>query len=242
VILRAGTAVATIGQYRSQASLAALLIANAIPLVGVLFFGWSLITILVLYWLENGIVGLWNVPRIALARGEDPIQNVATAAANEKLFIIPFFLIHYGIFWLGHGFFLSVLPRFGAFGSFADRALDPSIVIVDDFPYTGLVDAASPWGTLDVRAVAFAGVAMFVSHGVTFVTDYVRRREYLRISPRRQMFAVYGRVIVLHLTILFGGLAIAILGSPIWILVVLVAGKTLFDLSLDGRGGTFATS
>jgi hypothetical protein len=50
-------------------SVAALLIANAIPLIGVLFFGWSLITILVIYWLENGIVGFWNVPRILLAQG-----------------------------------------------------------------------------------------------------------------------------------------------------------------------------
>jgi len=43
--------------------------ANAIPVIGVLFFGWSLITILVLFWIENGIVGLWNIPRILLARG-----------------------------------------------------------------------------------------------------------------------------------------------------------------------------
>src|SRR5207247_7425498 len=46
----------------------ALLVANAIPLIGVLFFGWSLLTILVLFWIENGIVGFWNVPRILLAR------------------------------------------------------------------------------------------------------------------------------------------------------------------------------
>jgi len=47
----------------------ALVIANAIPLIGVLFFGWSLLTILVLFWIENGIVGLWNIPRILLAQG-----------------------------------------------------------------------------------------------------------------------------------------------------------------------------
>jgi hypothetical protein len=64
-----------------------------------------------------------------------------------------------------------------------------------------------------------------------------RRREYERISPSRQTFAVYGRVVVLHVAIVIGGLVIAILGSPIWILVVLIAGKTLFDLSLDRRRG-----
>lgn len=46
-----------------------LLVANAIPIVGVLFFGWSLMTILVLYWLENGIIGFWNVPKIVTSQG-----------------------------------------------------------------------------------------------------------------------------------------------------------------------------
>ncbi|HEX5013490.1 MAG TPA: DUF6498-containing protein [Candidatus Limnocylindrales bacterium] len=97
MILRTASSAATLGRYRSTASLVGLLIANAIPLVGVLFFGWSLITILVLYWLENCIVGLWNVPRIALARGLDPVNNVVTQAQNTKAFIIPFFFIHYGM-------------------------------------------------------------------------------------------------------------------------------------------------
>jgi hypothetical protein len=56
------------------------------------------------------------------------------------------------------------------------------------------------------------------------------------------MFAVYGRVILLHVAILFGGIVIAIVGSPIWMLVVLVVAKTFLDLSLDRRNTTFATS
>ena len=242
MITRPPSAIVALGRYRSPASLAALLIANAIPLVGVLFFGWSLITVLVLYWLENGIVGLWNIPRIALARGTDGPSNVATEAANAKLLLIPFFVIHYGIFWLGHGFFLWFLPAMSSMGTFFDRTLDPTALPPDLLGFPGLPTAASPWGTLDVRAVALAGAAMLVSHGVTFFTDYVGRREYLRVSPRRQMFSVYGRVIVLHVTILLGGIAVAFLGSPVAILVVLVAAKALLDLSLDRRRGTFATS
>src|SRR6185436_3042508 len=89
MILRAASGAGTLGRYRSTASLAGLLIANAIPLIGVLFFGWSLITVLVLYWLENGIVGLWNIPRIWLAGGDDDVPNVATAARTQRAFIIP---------------------------------------------------------------------------------------------------------------------------------------------------------
>ncbi len=49
---------------------AVLLVAfNLIPLAGVLWFGWDLFSILVLYWLESGVVGVVNVLRIARAQG-----------------------------------------------------------------------------------------------------------------------------------------------------------------------------
>ena len=44
-----------------------LVAVNLIPLFGVLFLGWGLFPIMVLYWLENGIVGFFNLPKIALA-------------------------------------------------------------------------------------------------------------------------------------------------------------------------------
>src|SRR3712207_5035022 len=66
---RLGQAVDLYRRTASSRSAVLLLAANLIPLVGVVFFGWSLLTILVLYWLENGIVGLWNVPKIILAKG-----------------------------------------------------------------------------------------------------------------------------------------------------------------------------
>jgi hypothetical protein len=70
---------------------------------------------------------------------------------------------------------------------------------------------------------------------VSFVTNYIGRGEYLRTTAPSRMAAVYGRVVVLHLAILFGGFAIAALGAPIWILVILVIGKTLLDLRLHER-------
>ena len=45
-----------------------LIAVNLIPLFGVLFFGWSLFSIMFLYWIEKGIIGLFNVFKIALSR------------------------------------------------------------------------------------------------------------------------------------------------------------------------------
>ncbi len=45
-----------------------LIAVNTIPFFGVLFFGWSLFSIMFLYWIENGIIGFFNIFKIALAR------------------------------------------------------------------------------------------------------------------------------------------------------------------------------
>ena len=60
--------------HASPVAIALLVVANLVPLVGVLWFGWSLTTIVALYWLENGVVGAFAIARIATAEGidEDP--------------------------------------------------------------------------------------------------------------------------------------------------------------------------
>ena len=203
----------------SERAVAALILANLVPLAGVLFFGWSLHTILVLYWVENGIVGFWNLPKLALAGGpivEMPreVRDVATLPAMgwAKVALVPFFLFHYGLFWLVHGVFVFVLPVF---------ASD--------------VTGTSAFGAISWTSVLVGGVALFVSHGASFFLNYVGRGEYRTSSPTSQMGAPYARVVVLHLTIIFGAFAVAFLGSPIASLIVMVVLKTAIDLALHVR-------
>jgi hypothetical protein len=276
------------GLYRRTAvtrSAVTLVVANAIPLIGVLFFGWSLITILVLYWIENGIVGFWNIPKIALARGSivPPLPEMPPSAARAASFsdehaeslqeawqrarelqaqgrtaagsspvltrlnLVPraglavFFLVHYGIFWLGHGFFVFMLPTFVGMRTGGCEA--PIFPEPGEFPAgIGSVvgECTSAFGEIAWGSVLIGAAALFLSHGASFLLNYIGNGEYQRTSAPRQMTAAYGRVIVLHLTILFGGLVIATLGSPIGLLLILVGLKTLLDLSLHRRehGGT----
>lgn len=209
------------------AAVVALLVANAIPIVGVLFLGWSLMTILLLYWLENGIVGVWNVPRIALASRADAAPGGAELVGTRlaRATIIPFFIFHYGMFWVVHGIFLFALPVFAGLG-FGGGSLGGGNL--------GGSDAAS-FGRIDPVAILLGGGALFVSHGVSFFANYVGRREYLTTTPKERMFAVYGRVVVLHLTIIFGAVAVGALGSPIAVLLILIVGKTILDLALHFR-------
>src|SRR3989338_11435290 len=50
-------------------SLVALVLANLLPIAGVLFFGWSLFELLYLYVLEAAVMGLHNLPKVLVAHG-----------------------------------------------------------------------------------------------------------------------------------------------------------------------------
>lgn len=205
---------------------AALVLANLVPLVGVVAFGWSVMTILVVYWLESGVIGLLNIPKLAMARGAVEVQAgearlsfpILTGGLSRVLalaFAIPFFVVHYGIFWFGHGLVVFLLPAMARAASAPD-----------------LAEATDPFALAGVEpsVVLSAAGVLLVSHLVSFWRNFVRRREYLRVSPTAQMAAPYGRVIVMHLTILAGGFLSLAIGSPIGALVILVVLKTALDL------------
>ncbi len=239
------------GTTASRSALA-LLAANAVPLVGVLFLGWSLWTILVVYWVENGIVGLWNIPRILLAEGQLlPGRHVGVGYRRWAVTTVPalgrtgmavFFSIHYGRFWLVHGVFVMVLPQFMGFAGSA--AVPVPVPLFPGDPNAPFVPGASsfgpasvgPFGQLDWSAVAIVAAGLFLSHGASFALDYLGRGEFRQTWAAAQMVAPYGRVVVLHMTILLGGFAIAFLGAPIVLLVALVVLKTALDLSIHLRG------
>ena len=53
--------------------------------------------------------------------------------------------------------------------------------------------------------------------------------------PAELMHSPYGRIVVLHLAIIFGGFAVQALGSSVGLLVLLIIGKIVIDASLHVR-------
>ena len=195
----------------TRPSVATLLIANVLPLFGVLFLGWKIFPLLVLFWLENVIVGVFNVFKMLVASPTSPGQWVA------KLVAIPFFCFHYGMFTLVHGIFVFVL-----FGG----------VLMDspDFPTPAVV--AQVFGDFQI---GWAALALFISHLVSFIFNYIGKGEYKQANLNGLMGQPYGRVVVLHVTIIAGGLLISMFGSPIFALILLLVLKTVIDIQAHLR-------
>ena len=181
-----------------------LIAVNAVPVVGVLLFHWTVFSVILLYWCENVIVGVFNVLRMLTAEPGD------VGVWIGKGFIIPFFCVHYGMFTFVHGELVLAL-----FGGGAGRG---------GLRFGALIDAVGRAG------VWYGVVFMALSHLVSFVHNYLLGGEYRRTGLNQLMTQPYSRVMVLHFTILLGGVLVQLAGSPIAALPLLVVLKTALDL------------
>lgn len=187
-----------------------LIFSNLVPLIGAVFFRWDISSIIFLYWLESSVIGLSNVAKMITIIHYSPYQRF-TFNPNLQLMLptlpfvyglipIPFFLFHFGGFMLVHGIFLAIL---------------------------GLVKLTGPEA---VFGIMIAYLSMIISHGVSFYTNFISKKEFLRTSLAQQMFQPYGRVMVMHFTIFLIGAFLFINNSSIAQIILLVVMKTIVDL------------
>jgi hypothetical protein len=182
-----------------------LVTANAVPLLGVLFWGWDAFALIALFWMENVIVGVFFILRMLCL---DPRDAALWAA---KVFMVPLFCFHYGLFTAGHGVFVFSLLGGKRYDVQGFELLEPA------------TRAAADFGLYLPLAVLFA------SHLFSFGWNYLGRGEFRSARLSRLMTEPYKRIIVLHVAIILGGLGAMALGSPLWALVVLLAVKIALD-------------
>jgi hypothetical protein len=177
-------------------SVALLIVANFVPVIGVLRFDWDLGQLMVLFWAENAVVGFFGLAKLVV------VQRWLA------LISVPFFIMHFGMFMAVHFMFVYELFVAGRKGP----PLDSQVM---------LALLAPLWSAI---------LAIFISHGVSFFGNFLARREYIARKSNDQMAEPYRRVMVLHVTLIFGGFAVMSLGQPIFALLLLVALKIAVDV------------
>jgi len=202
-------------------SIWALILANLIPIGGVLFLGWSAANVVLLYWAENLIVGFYGLLRIAAMPVESPIEHLG------KVIMIPFFTLHFGGFCAMHGLFLMLL--LGAGGE--SEPIFPHTSWPGPFVLIQLLVSvvAHLWRTRPAE-MTLPLIALFASHGVSFFENYVVGDERRSARGKEQMARPYKRIVITHVAILAGALPVMAFGAPVALLAVLVAMKLAFDL------------
>ena len=181
----------------------ALVLANLVPIFGVLFFDWQVFPLVFLFWLENVIIGGFNVLKMIFSRSKEPIKLF------QKIFMIPFFCVHYGGFVTVHGIFvIHMIGRYGGLG----------------------IDIPTVLGIISQYHLAYAATFLGASHGFSFVWNYLRGGERDRLLMGELMFGPYKRVVVLHIFIIFGGFLLLHINAPPVGILLLVLIKIVVDL------------
>ena len=201
--------------YSNLVSPICLVIANVVPLIGVVLWQWDVASVVIFYWSENLILGALTLAKML---HKSPLGGI---------FMGAFFTVHYGGFCAVHGFIAMGL--FGLKAGDAMQSLDWPFFFIFVELLIGVIReviSVSPpewiWG--------FAALA--TSHTISLAINCFLRGEYKEQTLKTLMSAPYKRIVVLHLAILFGGWGVLALGSPMPVLVILVLLKTGLDLKL----------
>ena len=208
---------------RPSLSITALMVANLVPLIGVVFLGWDAASIVLLYWIENLIVGIFNVLRMFLVKVESRSKQF------QKLFMIPFFCIHFGGFCAVHCFFLLVFFKIGS----------PDDAMADSGAWLGpLIFLQLLYGVVmqlwhgRPPGLEWPVVGLFVSHGISFIRNFIYGQQYLSLKVKSIMMRPYKRIVLMHVVIILGAVLIMKLGSPVALLSLLIFLKVALDLWL----------
>ena len=188
--------------------LAALIVFNLLSLAIALYMGWDPARILFLYWAENVVVALWQIPRFFVARSNHPEDGYKLP---NRVFMTIFFLFHYGIFTFVHGMFV--------FSLFLNQEMTQNAVV-------NLVTGTP--------GLSLALLGLLLSHGVQFFSDLTSGTA-TSMPLNQVMGQPYKRIVVLHLVVLLSGGLLMLLPYPMTSLVLLAVIKTAVDLYLDRK-------
>jgi hypothetical protein len=186
-----------------RASSVILVVANLVPLIGVLFFDWRVFDVVLLYWVENVVIGVINVVRMLIC---GPVRRYP---------VVLFFILHYGIFCFAHLQALMALFE------------GPDVISAVWQQYFSM-----PWNQVPRSPLWIGVAAIAASHLFSLIANYVAREEYRRTSIDKLMTRPYGRIIVLQIAILLGAALIEWLGTPLGMLLALIGVKIFMDLRL----------
>jgi hypothetical protein len=205
-------------------SVISLIFANLIPLFGILFLGWDLFSIMILFWIESAVIGFYAILKMIIS----PIIN-QTEAFNilprsalivisliQKIVLVPFFILHYGGFMMVHLFFIFTFFKPSNF-------FDAGPLI----SFSKLMPLVYP--------MIIAIIALFISHGISFYNNFIKKQEYKKLNLNESMFDPYKRIIIMQVTLIIGAFLVTLFNLPAMMAGLLVFLKIIVDLKAHNK-------
>lgn len=190
-----------------------LLIANVVPIIGVVYLNWDIFSIVYIYFLETLVVGIFGIFKILLARGIDftidrglitdillsqffPNLNSGSSKASV---LIAYFIC----------FVLYILLLFGL-----------CLIVLTPSNFAKSWEPSYLWALL----------ALTISHSFSFFQNYIYKKEYKFAVPYTQMTQPFDRVMVMILVFSVAAFAIYRIDLSTLTIVALIIIKVIFDI------------
>ena len=216
-----GTQIAEIRRVKHLSAIS-LIASNLVVAVIALLQQWGFFSLLMIYWFEAVTIGIYAVCRICVVCwfGEPLGRHIGVANTFTRIVLsivaVTFFVVKFAGFALGLGFAIAVMP--GMLVEDDGTSRFDAIVEALESAGPGLLTA---WGSL------------LLSHGLSFVLNFVIRGEYKHTNAFKLLFLPYVRM-SLVMVVLAGGfgalVAVPHLAPTAGFALGAIALKTLVDL------------
>ncbi len=87
--------------------LLSILLVNAIPVIGVVCFGWNVSELVCIFWIESLLIGVFNLAKMSIT--QKPSNDSTILKAVSKVGLMLFFCFHYFFFLLIIGAFVFTM-------------------------------------------------------------------------------------------------------------------------------------
>jgi Family of unknown function (DUF6498) len=194
-----------------------LIIANLIPVAGVLFLNWNAKEVFLVYCLETIIIGLFTLLKMlitGLVVKKDVWQNQGAVTKQPFWFFMLFFLVHYGMF---------VAVQMGIFFGVSGIGDENGITFFNFF---------SKWPSLLTNEAYIMLGVFIVSYGFRLTTDFILTGDYKTSSLGYLMFQPYGRIFVQQVTVILGSMFLSFGAGKVFILIFALI-KIFFEVFID---------
>ena len=195
-----------------------LIIANLIPVAGVLFLNWSAKEVFLVYCLETIIIGGFTLLKMLITglivkKGEWQTTG-GTTMKQPFWFFMLFFLVHYGMF---------VAIQMGIFFGVSGIGDENGITFFNFFSKLPSL--------LTNEAYIMLGV-FIVSYGFRLTIDFILTGDYKTSSLGYLMFQPYGRIFIQQVTVILGSMFLSVGAGKVFIFIFALI-KIFFEVFIN---------
>jgi heme/copper-type cytochrome/quinol oxidase subunit 2 len=162
-----------------------LLLSNVPPLIGLLFYGWGIKEGVLLYWLETIVIGLFSILKTSIAKASPDAIDWLSKYGKTVLLLYKLFIT----------FLVTILV--GAYALVTGVVVGFMMFLIDygfhEFP-EGITPPEYLYSQISTRKIWIALAIICLSHAVSFLVNFIIRKEYRKNQDREQLEILGGRV------------------------------------------------